>query len=654
MSDFRAKAEEIRRRRRQQGPWSLEDERKWIDAHPEDEGTASFLTGGAPPPRVAPAAPFDEDLVPDEEATYARSQQDDDIDRLIERIGIVEAYQRWCGKSTPKAGSRTEGIKVSCPNPTHPDRDPSAWLNTDKNVWTCGACDIGGDVLDIAAWHFGLPVPGYKSGKTFIELREKIAQEYGYSITRTPSGTSLLQPVREEETEPEQDAEPHDNDSHDTEETGQPDLSIVTPLPLPEQTDPEFTGEVPWEDLVDEGTFLHAWMVEATNTDVPEEYYFWTGLQALGLVVGDNVTLMDHPPVKANLFCCLTGQTGDGKTKSANDARRLLSAVAPFDPTTGSGVYLIPEPGSAEALVDSFALPITDPTDPKRVIGHASVRGYIKIDELAGLVGRASRMGNPLKPTLMQFFDSYGPVELRSRTTGVVRAVDHFATCVTSTQPRAIRTVLLETDVDSGFLNRWIFCLARKKRRVSYGGMPLDIAVPAEKLKQVRAWGATKRPMHLQGDALDLWDEFFRHELYPSIRDDDSTLTVRCDLLLKKLILLFTINRRVATPTRKEVEDAISLWPYLRYTYSVLQGQIGVGLFEECRQSVEDVAKRYEANHGKPPSQRDIARWLARKKYPLDLLNKVIAEMTKVGQLDEITYTTSGGGRSTVRYQWIE
>ncbi len=138
----------------------------------------SRLARGEPDP-PEPEKVWDQELIPDfDEPEYG----DDELDSAIKGIGIEGAYIKWCGKSVPNVGSRTEGIKISCPRPDHPDADPSAWINTEKNAWFCGVCQVGGDIYDIAAWRFGMPVPGYRSKALFPELRRRMAESLGVEL----------------------------------------------------------------------------------------------------------------------------------------------------------------------------------------------------------------------------------------------------------------------------------------------------------------------------------------------------------------------------------------------------------------------------------------------------------------------------------------
>src|SRR5919205_290414 len=111
------------------------------------------------------------DLIPEDDTSYERSEDDIAIDRVIERITVDAAYDRWIRKPRPRERTgKREGVMISCPMPNHADRNPSAWMNLDKGTWYCAGCDMGGDVLDLASIHFG--IPDYKSGENFRRLRE--------------------------------------------------------------------------------------------------------------------------------------------------------------------------------------------------------------------------------------------------------------------------------------------------------------------------------------------------------------------------------------------------------------------------------------------------------------------------------------------------
>lgn len=648
-----------------------------------------------PEPEPEPKT-FDADLVPDIEPVQ-RSEDDQELDRLLNDLSIADAYRRWCGKSNPQIGSRRESIKISCPNPEHPDHKPSAWMNLDKNVFYCDPCDYGGDVYDIAAWHFGFPVPGYKTGKTFHELREKMALDLGYVFKRSPGGKSYLAPVTAEvESQPECSDEPPSNvgaspsdddapasapeetpsdpptrtlpsltavrealeaakkSDKPAEDPSRPELALVTPLPGAETDRDGFEyvsyPSIDWPCIADPNTFLESWMMATRVDDLPTEYYFWLGLMAVGLAVGRDVVLADNPEVRSNLFVCILGPSGVGKSRAIGNATRLLKEALPYDhdDPNSTGTYIAPMPGSAEALVDVFSKPVYDPADPKRIVTYGAVRGLVKFDELSSLIGRASRLGSVIKPMIMEFYDGYHDVEIKSRGLGLTRASGHYATVVTTTQPRSIRNLLLQEDADSGFVNRWIFACGPEPKRASYARASVELDAPIHKLRELRAWAASStgvRHIEMEPDAFARWDQFFHDVLVPKTQDvneDAGDLITRVDLHLKKCMLLLAINKRSTTITLEIVETTLLLWPYLLGSYRLLGGHIGFGQFEDCHQAVADAVRRLEIR-GSMPGIRDIARSLARRHYPGDLLVKVIKTMVELGELDEEMHKPTRG-----------
>ena len=143
------------------------------------------------PPKLRSVPQVDEDLIPDV-LNYERSEEDIQVDQIVESIEVLDAYRRWIGKEVDeKTVSRKEGVMVSCPNPDHRDKHPSAWINTDNRTWYCGGCAEGGDIYDLAAIKFGYDRPSYKDGATFHQLRKEMAESYGYRF-KTVAGKEII------------------------------------------------------------------------------------------------------------------------------------------------------------------------------------------------------------------------------------------------------------------------------------------------------------------------------------------------------------------------------------------------------------------------------------------------------------------------------
>lgn len=641
---------------------------------------------------------FDADLVPDlEPSTYERTEVDEEIDGIIDGIDILDAYAMWCGKMSPKVGSKRESVMISCPIPGHVDRNPSAWINLDKQTWFCGACDQGGDKIDIAAYHFGFPVPGYKEGKSFPELRKRIAEDSGLIIKRTPSGQTYTERAQQSESNPPsatpaEEITKTDSDSSSLSpfgakvralksvQTGESAVSAtnaVAPLaPVPDE--PEIASSptsgdgavvvafptavietedeveypsIDWRKMLTGDTFLSRFMNITSHDDLPEEFYFWLGLTAVGFTVGRTTVLADAPPVTGNLFVCLFGKSGLGKSRSTKILSSLLTQATPYDhdDPNSTGTYMVPSPGSAEALIDSFSRPIPDPADPKKVAHYGHVRGLIRFDELSTLTGRGSRAGSTMKPTLMEFYDGYDRVELRSRGHGHVVADQPYASAVTTTQPRAIRSLLAQTDADSGFVNRWIFACGPRKPKVSFGRKALDIRPCIDPLREIRAWASRIREVTMTRAALAHWDGFFHGVIEPARNSLDETLLTRTDLHLKKIMLLLALDRHEPEVSLETCMDAVSMWDYLRKSYGLLAGEIGMGELEDARLAVTTAIERYQAKYKKGISRRELVANLRNARIPLDSISRVIQLMVGLGEIDEQVIKPTAG-KTTIRY----
>lgn len=617
----------------------------------------------------APEAGWSEDLVPDE--PFERSDEDRQMDMAIDSIDILDAYRRWCGKNVDeKTINRTEGVMVSCPTPDHRDNNPSAWINKDKQTWFCGACQVGGDKYDIAAYHFGYPVPDYKNGARFHELRRDMAVSMGFTFKKMPGNiTVMTAPVIEadpKEVEPKTPAkapskemkkavvgpEPKDTSEKDAAH----DEEMANLIEMFDDDDDILLPTLHWRDFVPDDTFLGEYMKVTSQDDVAEEYHFWNGLVALGFACGKNVRLFDDHPVYGNLFVCTLGKSGAGKSKAVSHLLNLLSTALPhkWDDPMSVGTRRISQPGSAEALIVAFQKPVMDPTDVKKVAYYAPVRGLVDFSELSALVGRTNRAGNVTTPTLMEFYDMSPIISSTSLSTGNKEAHHPFASVITTTQPKALRGLITQQDAVSGFLNRWVFVPGKEKKRTAVGARRIDTTPAVAPLKHVLGWASSFKVDEMiqwSPEALERFTEFFHSTLEPMRKMDETSLLTRVDLLMKKLILLFSANREQKVVSLQTVEDAISCHSYIVASYHIPAGQIDSTPIGEVTDAILTSIKRAIEKTGKGLTMSQITRNLARKKYPNELIIKSVEQLIKVELIDPEAVNSKGPGRSTVRYR---
>lgn len=597
-----------------------------------------------------------------EEPTPNISPEQQVLDDFISLIGIVDAYNRWIGKGTIHPGNRTESIKVRCPNPAHPDTHPSAWLNTEKNVYKCGSCDIGGDIWDLAAWHFGFHVPSYKNDPTtFRLLREKIGADFGMTIEKGIAGDLYVvtsSPISEEITQPDT-PESHETQSGNTEQPA----SVTYTATGADEAEKEFERKltktrkhpsIDWRSVVEPNTFMDAYLQATTSDDVPEEYHFWNSLVALGMAVGGMRTLEDQPEVNGNLFICLTGPTGTGKSKSNRHLVNLLHNALPYSPTDQPpyGANYVKGTQSGEVLIKAFQHPMLDPITSKIVGNWPDVKGCVHFDELADLIGKSGRLGSTLKTTLMELYDT--PMHLRSTSLahGLVDAERPFGSVVTTTQFRSIRALITKSDDGAGFANRWVFAVGPPKLQDAINRTRVDLTQAISKLTGLAHSARNHQLITWSEDAEKTWTTFFHKILLPAREaNQDSAIIQRIDLLLKKLFLLFAVNEKQSVLTDTIVRKVLTIYPHLLETYLLIEGEISATEEgDDVDLVMRQIARMSTSTYA--PTARELHRSTMRKITSVQKLRKVLENLVVLGLIEEFKKPPGpAGGRPTTVYK---
>lgn len=615
-----------------------------------------------------------EEFIP--EAEYERTDADQMIDDTIERIELLDAYQKYIGKEINwNEDHLVEGMHFSCPMPNHRDSNPSAWINKTKKTWFCGVCEIGGDVMDLAAIAKGYPIPGYKDGIEFVRLRESVAADYGVRMKRTPGGQ--LMAWTEDQQPPPVPSNPEPPVAPEpVQAASEPAPVQPEPAPVPEVVTPPSLAVVPatelseeleneviqyptldWRRIVPKDTFLGEYMEATSTDDSPEEYHFWHGMLALGHAVGHHVYLSDTPVVRPNLLVCLLGGTGFGKSKSRRYLNDLLDQVLHFDVSVPTGVKQVSVPGSGEYLVHAFQHIGSDPVTNKPMPTQSSINGIVNISEMEGLLNLINRQGSSLKRIIFDLADCEPRVTAASMTHGDKVAFKPFCSILTTTQPRAIRGKLDKVDQASGFLNRWIFAGGTRKEREIFGGdhsaIRVDLARAVDQLKMIKAWGARDRKILVAGDVLTYGKEYFERHITPMMDADETELLKRLDLIFKKLMLLFAINNRHDMVDRADFDAAAEVIKYIVASYALLDTQIGYRESDQVATDIQEAIVKHYVKTGNGASPRDINRILHRKKYSMEQIKRALESLEKLDYIEPVTVQT-GRGRPTMRYKMVD
>lgn len=608
--------------------------------------------------RTATMSDLYADCIPDIEIESAGlSNTEIALDEFMRLIPITEAYQRWGGQSA--INSIKKEVKVRCPNPQHSDKDPSFVMNTEKNVFNCFKCG-GGDIYDIAAWHKGFPVPGYKDKAYFRDLKDSIAADYGMQIHRDLSGDETLYKA-ELPPETHTSAPLHPASVTSAEVTEQAEVASVSYTPLGAAfAEPSLEAKIlasrqhssiDWRSIVPSGTFMRAYL-EATTTDTcPEEYHFWSALIALGLAAGRNRVLREEPDVFGNLFVCYTGPTGTGKSKAKDHLKRLIENNIRFekDDAIPLGTKISSNMSSGEIIVKTFQHELVDLATGKGTGQFLPVRVLIDSEELAGIAIRSARQGNTLKDMLMDIYGAKTTLESHSLANDLT-AIMPFGSVMTTTQNLSIREVLQKKDSSSGFVNRWVFATGVPKKEVSINFHKVDLTRAGGLIRLINGECSSFEYVIWSQEAFTVFDEFFHSTVVKDKNREDTSITQRLDLLLKKLCLLFTINNREKQVTADTVARVLEIYPYLLESYDVIDEQVQATSEGDDQDYIMSVVSRL-VEKGKAPSARDVFQ-LAKRRVPnTGAVVKILQNFVTLGMLEEFKKPSTGkGGRPSTVY----
>jgi len=586
---------------------------------------------------------WSEDLIPDVGSEPGASgQRLDGVDWIKANHGVVDLYTRWIGKMTPNAGTRTESIMCSCPKPDHPDKNPSAWLNSEKQTWFCGGCQEGGDVIDFAAFNQGYAVPDYRSNKEdFATIVAWALEDLGF-IAPAP------------EIAPEDELDDLDEDEEQSEDpAGSDDIPA-------EGDDPVITAlggsgpEFNWREFLSpDSVFLKRWMELTVQTQAPDAFAWWLGMQILGMVGGRRIFFApNHHPAYPNLFICLIGPTGGGKSTAVSQARRLLQSAMPFDETDEdcTGVKVLSRPASGEALYEAFDwVPDLNLMEPK------PVKGWVAVDEFSELATAARRSGSILNEAIIALYDGQD-IDHRSRGKTAIKAVNPFMGLVAGLQPQRVDKVLSGDDVLSGFMNRFNFVYGPKKPTPTFEESlkVVDFSPLDGTIQNIKQWAESRTPQHVQltTDAQHLYDALLGD--IDALREDNPAF-VRFDLHLKKLIVILCLDEKTITA---DVDLVHRAWSILAATSEIQNEVSRAASMSEISKALEEVQraiKQCRRRDGEWPRLSDIrksARQPVRgdEKILLDALRQLM-QVGVVAKIDPTTKIVGRGRKAATRYK---
>lgn len=440
------------------------------------------------------------------------------------------------------------------------------------------------------------------------------------------------------------------------------DEGIKTEEPETSDREYDFTP-LDFRALVPDGTFLHKYCITLVPSSSPDEWNFWNGVAGLSVAVGKRIGLRDTvKPVYSNLYVCLLGETTAGKSVAKSFILDLIRKTMPWianDPTN-TAPRLVVGAASGEKLIDKLRNEIKDPAKPGSVLEVLRVAGLVEYDELATVMAKSSGPSSNFIPILQGLFDGYGPVESSSFTTGDKIAPDPFATMLTSTQPSMLQRLVGREHIDNGFMNRFVFAPATGKiipKEQMLGGEAISVDPAGPYLRGVHEWAVANEGEVVGWDraALNLGRDWLHDVVHPNkTNNGDNKLIQRTDLMMKKLMLIFTLNMRQSSVTVEAVQAAMQVYPYLMDSYRILDKSLTSTESSELREKIlRMVGKLTAKNGGVPPTKKLIHDGLGRTRIDDDVLIRAIKNMVELGYLKQLNWPLPGMpqvGRKSVRY----
>lgn len=608
------------------------------------------------------------------------------------RLGIIAAVRKF-GKAQDHIRERSvEGIKVRCPMTDHNDYDPSAWCNTEKNTWYCGKCMVGGDVIDFYAARQGHDPKKFHSNGQFPDVVKEMGAELGLSVRRNKSsGTYELvedgedwpsplpdRPEATDEAQP-RDVAPEQPEYGEAPAPADPPKPVAPPShealePITLSVDKMMEGvaydlddvldeahydegvpELNWRDLpINPNTFLATFMeyAEEFYAWVPPEYFFFAGLQAVGLATGHHTTSFTGAKLSGSLMLAMIGPSGGGKSTAVKEIRQMFLRVPAthFSPDTGKGIKVLPSPGSAEALIKSIRTEVADVSVDPPVMKEVGVTAWLHEDEFATLMSKGKRIGSTLKPRLIQLHDFVKTdpsirelvVEDYSMSGGYRTLSDSYFSAVFTTQTDAIRSMMESVDLISGFLNRIIPVMGRQRERRRISDTKIPPHAPDHDDHYARLWARCRSTWHtvpFTDGALELVDShpFLYHIEKLSSYD---SLYSRVQHMTLRLGFLLAVNNWEDEVDERYVEAACGIGSqYLMNCFSRLRGAVIANENDECAQRIFEYVKRYYDKHGTWPGQYQWSKDRSYSAYTSEVRNKALDSLFHEGRVIRVKLT---------------
>lgn len=300
-------------------------------------------------------------------------------------------------------------------------------------------------------------------------------------------------------------------------------------------------------------SFITNFMLWNEGTEVPQQYYFWSGISALAsLVNGQVYTKMGRYEIYPNMYVVLLGPPGNGKTSAMRRAEKLIRSF--------EDVSLSAQSETAEGLVRFMRDKCVRPLPlPDGNVDFTPVTCFLS--ELSNFFGRDP---GGMIDVLTGIWDCGGD-NFHRRTKGqgediLPRPNLNLLGCTTQDW---ITTYLKSDIIGGGFTRRVVFVNEMMGDDTKRVPRPMDTPESIRAMENCKAYGAVLRgvrgEMTWGPGLLNFWDTWYNTRVIPREPDIRGYHKTKPILVLKVAMLVALSERPDRVIQIKDMEMALAL-----------------------------------------------------------------------------------------------
>ena len=351
------------------------------------------------------------------------------------------------------------------------------------------------------------------------------------------------------------------------------------------------------------------------TTEAVPAFHLGCAVTVAGSLMGRRIAVECGEVVYPNLFTLLVGASGASRKDTA--IRRSLRLIS-------DSHFLAGQVNTSEVTI------ATDVASSEGVVRQLSEKPntLLYLTEFSKVVNNSRREGTKtITNTLMQAWDT--PVVMQNMTKAApIEARFPYLSILGATQPEILADLMTDTDIHSGFANRFLFVC---------GGVgpanPWPPALPKSEstrlyldiMDAVKYYGETT--LGRTAAATAFWEDWYRAFHGATDRDaEESAMVTRHPAMALKLALIYAVLDRAPAIDREHLETGVAIvewsWANIKPMLPSWGGSIDNKIQAKI---IETLTKRGSM------TRRDLQRY-AKGRRPLTDYHKVFEIMLKTGE----------------------